>query len=359
MPAPLLQALLAALIQLQGQPLAGGRSQGGASLPLERATGGDTPVLTFETPRGRLRLLLDTGAASAMVTPQLAERLGLVSMPLPPSAFGLAGGGSDCASLRPSRAVLPPLSLRGDRPGETLRLQGLEALLLPVTALPPGVDGVIGAPSLRQLPIWIDPIAGRLALGPSALRQAALAAAVATAPTLSRQHDAPTTAAGWSPTQSSGATAQPAAGAALDGSPLAPPPQTRLPLRWQQGVPLLRLRTPSGVVSALADSGAEGLFLAPALAARLPQQGTARILRLVGICGEQPVLQTRIAGLALADGDHGTAAVQEAQPLHAVLITTNPIFRALGVEAIVGQELLRQRRQLWRLDQNPPWLELR
>jgi len=30
----------------------------------------------------------------------------------------------------------------------------------------------------------------------------------------------------------------------------------------------------------------------------------------------------------------------------------------LGVEAIVGQEVLRFRRQLWRLDTDPPRLEL-
>jgi hypothetical protein len=40
------------------------------------------------------------------------------------------------------------------------------------------------------------------------------------------------------------------------------------------------------------------------------------------------------------------------------ILTENPIFTELGVEAIVGQELLRQRRQLWRLDSQPPMLTL-
>jgi hypothetical protein len=40
------------------------------------------------------------------------------------------------------------------------------------------------------------------------------------------------------------------------------------------------------------------------------------------------------------------------------IILANPVFALLGVEAIVGQELLRARRQLWRLDAVPPRLEL-
>ena len=40
------------------------------------------------------------------------------------------------------------------------------------------------------------------------------------------------------------------------------------------------------------------------------------------------------------------------------LVTANPIFQELGVEAIVGQELLRQRIQLWRLDRPDALLDL-
>jgi hypothetical protein len=43
---------------------------------------------------------------------------------------------------------------------------------------------------------------------------------------------------------------------------------------------------------------------------------------------------------------------------HEAILTTNPVFALLGVEAIVGQELLRIRGQLWRLDTDPPRLEL-
>jgi predicted aspartyl protease len=324
---PVSARTLAALIQVQGQPLAGGRVSGSAVVPLERARGGDTPVLTFATDLGPVRLLLDTGATSSMVRPELAVRLGLRAIPLAPGDFRLAGGGADCQSLQPQRLLLPPLRLGG------LRLAGMEALMLPVAALPAGVDGVLGVPSLRLLPVAVDPLAQRLSLGPAALR---------------------------------------------------PQPRQTLPLRWFRGVPLVGLITLAGRVEALADTGAEGLFLSPALAARLHPLNHAETLEMVGFCGRQTVRRQTFVGLAFAPPVSpiqgppalGTPVAQEPRPQEprareqAVqgsaaleqpregIITENPIFKQLGVAAIVGQELLRQRPQLWRLDLKEPRLEL-
>jgi hypothetical protein len=177
----------------------------------------------------------------------------------------------------------------------------MEALMLPVAALPAGVDGVLGVPSLRLLPVAVDPLAQRLSLGPGALR---------------------------------------------------PQPRQTLPLRWHRGVPLLSLITVAGRVEALADTGAEGLFLSPALAARLHPLNQAESLAMVGFCGTQTVRRQTFAGVAFA---LEPAALE--QPREGI-ITENPIFSQLGVEAIVGQELLRQRPQLWRLDLQEPRLEL-
>ena len=309
---------LGALIQLAGRPLSGGTLQGEARLPLERAAGGDTPVLEFQvlgaaSGNGPLRLLLDTGASSTMVTPALAQRLGLTSAALPPAAFQLAGGGQGCAALAPRRTRLPDLRLGASGVGQPdgasrgLLLRGAEALVLPVAALPAGVDGVLGAPTLRLLPFRIDPVAGQVVLGPGALQP--------------------------------------------------PPPRSalRLALRWHRHVPLLQLASAAGPVAALADTGAEGLFLEPALAARLQPLDRGKPLRLVGFCGEQPVLRHRFLGLALPG-----LAPPPGQPNQGLegIVTANPIFAQLGVGAIVGQELLRQQRQLWRLDRTPPQLLL-
>lgn len=334
----LLLLLLAALIQLRGEPLAGGTVSGSAELPLERAAGGDTPVLPLQTPRGQLRLLLDTGATSTMVTPQLVQRLGLSSRELSPDAFALAGGGRGCGDLRPRRSRLPELMLVSDSGGGSLRMRDVEALVLPAGALPPGVDGVLGAPTLRQQPIWIDPQGGRLAIGAAALRLGGAGNA--------RRTEQRMTSA--------------AAGVVSSATGSSPRSTERLQLRWHQGVPLIGLSTPVGLVRALADTGAEGLFVSTDLGRRLPVAPQRQALRLVGFCGEQAVEQTTVAGLHLAG--FGTAAEKSergrSDQATTVILTDNPIFRDLAVEAIVGQELLRQRRQLWRLDLDPPELRL-
>lgn len=361
-----------ALIQLAGQPLSGGRSRGTVSLPLERAKGGHTPVLDFQVsgvgaPPGsgaaaaragpaplhrrqgaRIRLLLDTGATSTMVTPVLAERLALVRRPLPAGTFGLAGGGHGCADLNPQRTRLPDLLLRDPAapPGTpALSLEGVEALVLPVAALPAGVDGVLGAPSLRLLPIRIDPSLGRIVLGAAALDQLPFPLSLPSGATPPAQSSAPR-------------DPQPTAAVTPRSRP------QRVPLRWHRGVPLLQLRTSVGPVQALADTGAEGLFLQPALAARLRPLGPAQPLRLVGFCGEQRVERRLYAGLGLGLGSGGLAATpgspSPGDGLAGVegIVTDNPIFEQLGVEAILGQELLHRHRQLWRLDLARPELLL-
>ena len=315
-PAAPRQPSAAALIQRHGPPPAGGRASGGVSRPLERASDGDTPVLTFKVAAGSsadgapVRLLLDTGASASMVTPALVQRLALKAETPPGGATALAGGGLDCAGLKPALVALPALEMASTEPGTAsatapLRFEGVHALVLPVGALPAGIDGVLGIPSLRQLPIRIDPQRRLLQLGPPALIAPAAA-----------------------------------------GAPL------RLPLEWRRGVPVVRLRGPGGAVDALADSGAEGLFVSPELARRLQPRGPGAAVRLVGVCGEQTVQRRPLSGLDVA----GLARAR--QPVWQGIITANPIFRLLGVEAIVGQELLRDHPQLWRLDLPRPRLEL-
>jgi hypothetical protein len=102
---------------------------------------------------------------------------------------------------------------------------------------------------------------------------------------------------------------------------------------------------------ALIDTGAEGLFLTPELAALLRPLGTGQAARLVGVCGQQQVWRQRLMGI-------GIGPQSPPMQTHEAILTTNPVFALLGVEAIVGQELLRIRGQLWRLDTDPPRLEL-
>ena len=301
-----------ALIQTRGTPLRAGVIRGGSQVALERAEGGDTPVLSFRSPRGAVvRLLLDTGAAASLVTPALVQRLGLPRRSLAPEAFSMAGGGTACPTLRLSSTEMPALVLGGEPPWPGLRLEGLEALVLPAAALPPGVDGVLGAPTLRQLPVVVDPLTAHVALGSSALH--------------------------WRQTMTS--------------SPRV------VALTWRRGVPLLPLRVrsasggPTVTLNALADTGAEGVFLTAALAERLTPLHPSQPARLVGVCGLQEVRRQRLFGLTVGSAGPPNESVD-------AVILTNPVFALLNVEAIVGQELLRSRRQFWRLDANPPRLEL-
>lgn len=296
----------AALIQLGGPPLAPGRSSGQAGVPLERASGGDTPVLSLQSSGGPVRLLLDTGASTTLVTPELVRRLALQSRLVDPRTFALAGAGAACPELKPRRVQLPDLEVSAA--GNRFQIRGMEALVLPVAGLPEGVDGVLGAPQLRQQPLWIDPQGQRLSLGPLALVDA------------DRLRRA------------------------------APTGATTLPLLWREGVPLMPLQTPAGSALALADTGAEGLFITPGLATKLRPTAPASAVRLAGFCGEQSASLQSLSGLALPGGD-------PAQRVEAI-VTANPIFESLRVEAIVGQELLRRRAQLWRLDALPATLSL-
>ncbi|MCT0217424.1 aspartyl protease family protein [Synechococcus sp. CS-1329] len=294
----------AALIQLGGPPLAPGRSSGQVSAPLERASGGDTPVLSLQSSGGPVRLLLDTGASTTLVSPDLVRRLALESQLVDPKTFALAGAGEACPDLKPRRVRLPDLEISAA--GNRLQIKGMEALVLPVAGLPEGVDGVLGAPQLRQQPLWIDPLGQRLSLGPLALVDAERFRRAA--------------------------------------------PATILPLLWREGVPLMPLRTPAGSALALADTGAEGLFITAGLATKLRPLAPASAVRLAGFCGEQSASLQTLSGLALPGGD-------PAQRVEAI-VTANPIFESLRVEAIVGQELLRRRAQLWRLDALPATLSL-
>ena len=288
----------AALVQLDGMRLPEPRVRGAADVPYERPADGDTPIVSLTARDGTvLRLLLDSGASVSLVTEQLVRRLGLPVAELPPGALRLAGAGAGCQGLRPGRVQLPELTLGG------LQIEALEALVMPALGVPPGSDGVLGAPLFRQLSLGIDPISRRVRLGPEPDRPA-----------------------------------------------MAPSRTTRLPLRWRHGVPLLDLQdSRGGGVSALLDTGAEGLFVSRNLAARLKAKGPVHPLRIAGFCGDESALQMDLTGLKLAghpiDGQ-------------STIVTDSGILEALEVEAIVGQPLLRNRRQLWLLNREQPVLLL-
>lgn len=287
-----------ALVQLEGMRLPEPRVRGTADVPYERPADGDTPIVSLTTPDGTvLRLLLDSGASVSLVTDRLVQRLGLPVSALPPGALRLAGAGAGCQDLRPGRVRLPELTVGG------AQIKGLEALVMPALGVPPGSDGVLGAPLFRQVSLLVDPVGRRLRLAPD-----------------------------------------------LSGAGVAPAGASRLPLHWRHAVPLLELQDSRGNRgSALLDTGAEGLFVSRDLAARLRSQGPVRPLRIAGFCGDESALQMDLEGLQLAGTPVGRRSM---------IVTDSGILAALEVEAVVGQPLLRDRRQLWLLNREQPVLLL-
>lgn len=288
----------AALVQLEGIQLPEPLVRGSTDVSYERPSDGDTPIVRLTTPDGtEVKLLLDSGASVSLITEQLARQLGLPVAEVPPGTLRLAGAGAGCQDLRPGRVRLPDLALG------SVQIEGLEALVMPALGVPPGSDGVLGAPLFRQLPLLIDPIGRRVRLAPE-----------------------------------------------QDGRAMAPAHAQRLPLRWSHGVPLVDLQDSRGRGgSALLDTGAEGLFVSRNLAARLQAVGPVLPLRITGFCGNESALQMNLQGLRLAGTPVGGQSM---------IVTDSGILAALEVDAVVGQPLLKNRRQLWLLNREQPVLLL-
>jgi predicted aspartyl protease len=284
---------LAALVQLQGAPPPQPVMEGSSRTVYTTPSDGDTPVLLLKTSGGLpVRLLIDTGASRSMVSQELVQRLQLKTKALPSGNFALAGAGSDCPTDPPRQAVLPMLRL-----GE-LKIRELAVLVMPKLGVPPGTDGVLGASALRQLPLLIDPKQKQLRFDQQLTPQSAPADAV------------------------------------------------RIPLRWRDHVPLLQVSDQNGdETSALLDTGAEAVFIGVPLAQRLSPQSPPSGVEIQGFCGSEFAIERIFSGLSVAN------LKLEKSP---AIVTRNRILKDLNVEAIIGQPLLKKRRQLWLLNRPEP-----
>ena len=284
---------LAALVQLQGAPPPQPVMEGSSRTVYTTPSDGDTPVLLLKTGGGLpVRLLIDTGASRSMVSQELVQRLQLKTKALPSGNFALAGAGSDCPTDPPRQAMLPMLRL-----GE-LKIRELAVLVMPKLGVPPGTDGVLGASALRQLPLLIDPKQKQLRFDQQLTLQSAPADAV------------------------------------------------RIPLRWRDHVPLLLVSDQNGdETSALLDTGAEAVFIGVSLAQRLSPQSPPSGVEIQGFCGSEFAIERTFSGLSVGNLSLGKSPA---------IVTRNRILKDLNVEAIIGQPLLKKRRQLWLLNRPAP-----
>jgi len=288
---------LAALVQLGGAPPPQPVMEGSGRTAYAIPSDGDTPILQFQTSTGdSVRLLIDTGASRSMVSRALISRLQLPTQEISGGNFALAGAGSDCPTDPPRQAVLPTLQL-----GE-LKIRELAVLVMPKLGVPPGSDGVLGASALRQLPMLIDPKRQQVRLDQQLSVQSAPADAI------------------------------------------------RLPLQWRDHVPLVQVSDQSGKSSlALLDTGAEAVFIGVPLAQRLIPQSPTSGVEIQGFCGSEFAVERLFSGLSVGD------ITLKKSP---AIVTRNRILKDLNVEAIIGQPLLKNRRQLWLLNRPDPVLLL-
>ena len=288
---------MAALVQLGGAPPPQPVMEGSGRSAYAIPSDGDTPILQFRTSSGdSVRLLIDTGASRSMVSQALIARLQLTTQPLNAANFTLAGAGSDCPTDPPRQAVLPSLQLGA------LKIRELAVLVMPKLGVPPGTDGVLGASALRQLPMLIDPTQQQVRFD----QQLSI-------------HSAPAEA-------------------------------LRLPLQWRDYVPLVQVSDQSGKSTlALLDTGAEAVFIGVPLAQRLSPQSPPSGVEIQGFCGSEFAVERLFAGLSVGD------ITLQRSP---AIVTRNRILKDLNVEAIIGQPMLKNRRQLWLLNRPDPVLLL-
>jgi hypothetical protein len=130
----------------------------------------------------------------------------------------------------------------------------------------------------------------------------------------------------------------------------APAEALRLPLQWRDYVPLVQVSDQSGKSTlALLDTGAEAVFVGVPLAQRLSPQSPPSGVEIQGFCGSEFAVERLFAGLSVGD------ITLQRSP---AIVTRNRILKDLNVEAIIGQPMLKNRRQLWLLNRPDPVLLL-
>jgi predicted aspartyl protease len=252
-------------------------------------------VLSLQVGDRSERFLLDTGASTSLITPALAEHLGSRGQVVPPEQLELAMAGDRCPQLQARLHRLPSLRVG------LAETQGLTALALAGSLIPPGVAGILGWDFLGGYRWQLDP-------------QQRLLYLQAQQP---RAWDTP-----------KGAIALiPRAGVYLAPVSIA-----------GQGPFLM-----------LVDTGAESTFISQRVAAQVLRGSQQQAVTVLGFCGQESATLATLPSLQL--GQH------RIQDLEAVVLGESAILQSLNVDGILGQNVLNRFVQTWaaggNLDQRP------
>lgn len=273
---------LTALVRTTGVTLPKPSGQGQAVVQLQQLP--DSQIFTIPvTINGQSQtFLFDTGASNSIVDSQIAKKLGLAGTPIPPDLLKYMVVGTDCSEVQATLHSLPALSV------EAAKVEGINGLGLPRTAIISNLSGVLGLDFLSSFDVVVNPKALQVQLLP--------------------------------PSNAS---------------------SDAIPLKGKLGVMTAQVYiNGQGPFTFLLDTGASWMVVSEDLAKRLSLDVTqAKETEVRGFCGTQTGKQTKLAQVRLQQ--------HQSTNLDAVVLGAE-VLDVLGVDGIVGQNFLNQYQQHWR-----------
>ncbi|WP_413168190.1 retropepsin-like aspartic protease [Capilliphycus salinus ALCB114379] len=257
-------------------------SQGQASVKLERIPDSfvyTVPVIVGGQPQ---RFLLDTGASNSILSEPIVQQLGLKGTTLPGDLLAYFVVGDDCSNIKATLHNLPAIAV------EQARVEGMNGMGLPKTAIPGDVAGVLGLDFLKGFDVIINPKDSSLQLLP---RSNSVAGGV--------------------------------------------------PLQGKMGVMTTEVFVNGkGPYRFLLDTGADVMVLSNRLANTLSiDLEKAENIDVNGFCGLEVGQKVNLSSVKLQ--------TYESRNLDGVVLN-NELLDLLGVDGIVGQNYLNQYQQHWR-----------
>jgi predicted aspartyl protease len=276
---------LTAMVRASGITLPKPSGQGQAAIQLQRLAGSQVFTLPVTIGGQSQTFLFDTGASNSIVDSQIAKQLGLAGTPIPKELLQYMVVGKNCSEVNATLHSLPALAV------EAAKVEGINGMGLPRTAIIGNLSGVLGLDFLSNFDVVVNPKTLQLKLLPPS---------------------SPTTNA--------------------------------IPLKGKLGLMTVQVQiNGQGPFTFLVDSGAEVMVVSQDLAKRLSLDVTkAPEIDVRGFCGLEKGKQIQLAQVSLQQ--------HQSTNLKAVILGPG-VLNVLGVDGVVGQNFLNQYQQHWRFGQ--------
>ena len=279
---------MASLLQQTGARMTRPQGQGQAQVALQVQSARSLYKIPVTIQTQRFSFLLDTGASNTVIDHQAARRLKLQGKTIPANLLGYLAIGQQPSNQTPLIYALPPILL-----GQA-KVTQLTGIGLSTRAAPFSSDGILGLDFLSQFDLIISPKSRSLTL----LRPSA-------------------------------------------------PVASGLPLQGKLGVMTLSsiLINGKGPYTFLLDTGAAVTTLSEGLGRRLGLSlNRVNAVDVIGLSGQVAAYWSRLSSLTLGRSYRLTN--------QAVLVANSQVFQTLGVDGVIGQDVLSKYRQRWRF--GPP-----